>query len=321
MSSLEEKLVLVEFRSFNKELQHCSNAILSAEKYIRKMRGGSQAILVRANDSKYYVVKMMGNPQGPNILANERLGSFIAKSVGLPVTDGKGIYLSDSFIESHPALWFELASERLRPKKGVHYGSPFVGQPSGPERPSEYISPSIINTITNRDSFLGMYLLDVWANHQDRRQAILLRAPNDCTRRAFFIDHGHMFGGPEWKFQESPRSSLHVETAVYSDLWEDEQIASWISHIQTVVPEVLSCVVPRIPSEWHIGDLRELIGVLGDRLSRLPELVQTDIAKFWQHPGQKSKDDRLQLPSSEIRAHRNSEARSSIHLGSTTVCA
>jgi hypothetical protein len=294
MSSLEEKLRLVEFRSFNKELQHCSNAILSAEKYIRKMKGGSQSILVQANDGRYYVVKMIGNPQGPNVLANERLGNFIAKSIGLPTAEGKGIYLSDSFIDSHPDLWFELASGGLRPNKGVHYGSTFVGQPCGPERPSEYISPSRVNMITNRDSFLGMYLLDVWANHRDSRQAVLLRASADCTQKAFFIDHGHMFGGPKWNFQESPGSALHLEKAIYSDL---------------------------LPSEWYSGDLRELIGVLNDRLPRLPELVQTDVAKFWQHPRQESKENAAQLLNSGISNLRNSDARSSSHRGSTSVCA
>ena len=321
MSSQEEKLRLVEFRSFNKELQHCSNAILSAEKYIRKMNGGSQSILVQANDGRYYVVKMIGNPQGPNILANERLGSFIAKSIGLPTAEGKGIYLSDSFIDSHPDIWFELASGALRPNKGVHYGSAFVGQPCGPERPSEYISPSRINMITNRDSFLGMYLLDVWANHQDSRQAVLLRESADCTQRAFFIDHGHMFGGPKWNFQESAGSALHLETAIYSDLWEDEQIASWISRIQTIVPEILSCIAPRIPSEWYSGDLRELIGVLDGRLPRLPELVQTDVAKFRRHPRQKSKENAPQLPNSGISVLRNLDTGSSSDRAFTSVCA
>jgi hypothetical protein len=264
---------------------------------------------------------MTGNPQGPNILANELLGSFIAKSVGLPVSEGKGVYLSDSFIDSHPDLWFELASGRHRPDKGIHFGSAFVGQSSGQERPSEYISPSRINRITNRDSFLGMYLLDVWANHQDSRQAVLLRAQTDCTQKAFFIDHGHMFGGPEWNFQESRGSALHLETAVYSDLWGDEQIASWISHIQTVVPEVLSCVAPRIPSQWYKGDLGWLIGVLGDRLPCLTELVRTDVAKFWQLPQQKSTDDTLQLPNSGMHNLKTSGTRSSIHRGSATVCA
>jgi hypothetical protein len=54
---------------------------------------------------------------------------------------------------------------------GLYFGSRIVGQPSGPERSSEYICPSRINCIAKGDAFLGMYILDVWTNHQDSRGA------------------------------------------------------------------------------------------------------------------------------------------------------
>ncbi|MCU1248987.1 MAG: hypothetical protein JWQ49_2016, partial [Edaphobacter sp.] len=77
----------VEFDSFHKEEHPCSTVFLSANKYIRKMKGGSQSILVQCDDNRFYVVKMAGNPQGSNILANEFLGSVIARAVGLPVAE------------------------------------------------------------------------------------------------------------------------------------------------------------------------------------------------------------------------------------------
>ena len=304
---------LVEFCSFHNESSHCSNAILSANKFIRKMKGGSQSVLVQANDTKFYVVKMVGNPQGANTLANELLGSWIANSVGLPVAEGKGIYLSDSFIDAYPDSWFDLPSGRCRPEKGVHFGSLLVGQPSGQMRPTEYISPSRVDTITNRDAFLGMYILDVWANHQDSRQAVFRSASNDCFQEAFFIDHGHMFGGPEWNFQERPGIALHQEMAVYSGLLEDQQIASWISHIRTVIPEVLSWAAAVIPSEWYKGDLSLLVVTLVDRFPNLMELVQADRAKSVRLIQQKSKNDILRLSGSRIHNVGASDARSSVH--------
>jgi hypothetical protein len=274
------KVGLVELRSFKDKLYPCSNAVLSANKYIRKMKGGSQSNLVRANDGRYYVVKMTDNPGGPNVLANEHMGSLIAEAVGLPVAEAKGISLSDSFIDSHPDLWFGLRSGVRRPNSGVHFGSLLVGQTSGAERPTEYIGPSRVNMITNREAFLGMYLLDVWANHQDRRQAILRRTSNDA-QEVFFIDHGHMFGGPEWNFKENPSSTLHSEMAVYANLWQDEQIASWISRFQAIVPEVLTSVAHSMPSQWYKGEIAELIGRLAERLANLPELIQEDAARTW----------------------------------------
>jgi hypothetical protein len=61
------------------------------------------------------------------------------------------------------------------------------------------------------------------------------------------MDDGHGFGGLEWNFHERPGYALHRERTVYSDLWVDEHIASWISHFQTLIPEVFSSVAACIP--------------------------------------------------------------------------
>ncbi|WP_353072156.1 HipA family kinase [Tunturiibacter gelidoferens] len=119
----------IEFYSLYKEEHPCSTVFLSANKYIRKMKGGSQSILVQCDDNRFYVVKMAGNPQGPNVVANEFLGSVIAGAVGLPVAESMLIHLSDHFIDSDPDIWFELPSERKRPDAGLHFGSLPVGQP------------------------------------------------------------------------------------------------------------------------------------------------------------------------------------------------
>ena len=303
---------LVEFRSFEDALHPCSNAILSANKYIRKMRGGSQSIFVRANDGKYYVVKMADNPIGPNLLANEYMGSLVAKAVGLPVAQPRGLFFSDSFIDRHPNLWFELPFGVRRPENGVHFGSLLIGQTSGAERPTEYISPSRIDRITNREAFLGMYLLDVWANHQDNRQAIFRRS-SDHTQEVCFIDHGHMFGGPEWNFQDNLGSALHLELAVYTDLWQDEQIALWISRFQSVIPEALKLATPCIQPGWYKGNLAKLIETLTDRLANLAKLVEEDAARNWRPSKQKNINEALRLSDSGIHDLGTPGARSAFY--------
>jgi len=52
---------------------------LYAEQHVRRMRGGSQAHLMRASDGAFYVVKFQNNPQSPRVLANE----MFATQVGL----------------------------------------------------------------------------------------------------------------------------------------------------------------------------------------------------------------------------------------------
>jgi hypothetical protein len=314
-------LGVLKFNSFKNESIYCSNAILSANKFIRKMKGGSQSILVQANDSRYYVVKLADNPQGANILANEALGSVIVQTAGLPVAEGKGICLTDRFIDDHLDLWFEHPEGNRRPNKGMHFASLFVGQPSGQERPTEYISPSRINMITNREAFLGMYILDVWANHKDNRQAILRKSTKDCSQEVFFIDHGHMFGGPEWDLQSNPGASFHLEKAVYADLWQDEDVASWISHFQTVIPPVLSCVIGCIAPQWYKGNIDALLGCLADRLGKLSELVDADATKNWQVIQQKIKNEPMRLSDSGIHDLRTSDARSALPRDPSVACA
>jgi hypothetical protein len=256
---------------------------------------------------------MAGNPQGPNVVANEFLGSVIAGAVGLPVAESMAIHMSDHFIDREPDLWFELSSGRKRPDAGLHFGSLLVGQPSGPQRPSEYISPSRINTIANRDAFLGMHILDVWANHQDNRQAVLVRRSDEGTQQASFIDHGHMFGGPDWSFRERPGAAFHLERTVYSELWHDELVSSWIFHFQTVIPEVLSWVTSILPSRWYNGDLRSLMEELIHRLSNLTELVQKDATRSRQFMHQNSENDTLRLSDSGIHKLRTPDTRSAFY--------
>ncbi|WP_213803506.1 HipA family kinase [Granulicella sp. dw_53] len=267
---------LVEINPFHMEEYLCSTVSLSAVKFVRKMKGGSQSILVQCDDGRFYVVKMIGNPQGANILSNEFLGSAIGAAVGLPVTEGRIIHISNSFLDGEPEAWFESQSGRRRPDAGLHFGSLLVGQPFGSERPNEYFSRSKVSTIANRNRFLGMYILDIWANHQDNRQAIFLPGVDGRSQAFFFIDHGHMFGGPNWIFQERPGGALHLESSIYDSLWNDDIVSSWISHFRKTVPEVLNRIPSIIPARWYNGNLQRLVDTLTHRLARLTELVEAE---------------------------------------------
>src|SRR3984885_15783172 len=276
------------------------------------MRGGSQSILVQCDDRRYYVVKMTGNPQGGNTLANEVLGSIIVGAVGLPVAEGRAIYISDRFIDGEPDLWFELPSGTRRPDAGLHFGSLLVGQPSGPARPSEYIGRSRAGTITNRPAFLGMSILVVWANHQDNRQAIFLKTSND-KQEVFFIDHGQMFGGSGWNFQERPGIAYHLEGSVYARLWHEETVSSWISHFRTILPDVLGFATSIIPSQWYNGDLHRLVEELGHRVCHITELVQRDVTNTQHFTPQEIENDTLRLSDSGIHLFRTPNTRSTIY--------
>ncbi len=58
---------------------------VTAVKYIRKMRGGSNAQLMLADDGQYYVVKFRNNPQHQRILINELLCYVLLDYLQLPI--------------------------------------------------------------------------------------------------------------------------------------------------------------------------------------------------------------------------------------------
>jgi hypothetical protein len=305
-------LEFVEFDPSHKEEHPCSAVSLSAVKFVRKMNGGSQSILVQCDDHKYYVVKMTGNPKGGNALANEVLGSMVIGAVGLPVAEGRAIYISDRFIDDEPDLWFELPFGNRRPEAGLHFGSLLVGQPSGPTRPLEYLSRSKVETITNRSAFLGMYILDVWANHQDNRQAIFLKTSSN-TQEVFFIDHGQMFGGSGWNFQERPGIARHPEGSVYAKLWHEKTVSAWISHFRMILPDILGFAASIIPSQWYNGDLHRLMDELSHRVCHITELVQKDVTNTQHFTLQEIENDTLRLSDPGIYVFRTPNTRSTIY--------
>jgi hypothetical protein len=71
------------------------------------------------------------------------------------------------------------------------------------------------------------------------------------TQEAIFIDHGHMFCGPEWNFEGDFTSPLHLGLAVYTDLWQDDQIARWISRFQSLIPKVMKSEPQSMLGEWY----------------------------------------------------------------------
>jgi hypothetical protein len=60
---------------------------INAIAHISRLRGGSQAQVMLADDGNKYVVKFLGNPQHDRVLANEYLASRLAQLIGLSVSE------------------------------------------------------------------------------------------------------------------------------------------------------------------------------------------------------------------------------------------
>src|SRR5947209_12423 len=104
---------------------------VEAVQHVRRMRGGAQAHLMRADDGHFYVVKFQNNPQHLRVLANELLATRLAEAVGLPVPVTKVIDVSEWLVAHTPELKMQLSGSGSGAacKPGFQFGARYVVNP------------------------------------------------------------------------------------------------------------------------------------------------------------------------------------------------
>jgi hypothetical protein len=222
-----------------------------ADAFLRKMRGGSQSVLVGASDGKFYVLKLKNNPQGPNTLFNEAFGAILAQHLELPVPKWSPVHLGSHFIERNPDLSFTLPNGICAPSPGLHFGSEFVSGARGDEV-YEIVPHQWMERIRNPQVFIGMMFLDIWTEHVDRRQALFVERSGSRILEAIFVDHGHMFGGPFGSDRlKNARGCLYSHQNVYRRAFESADIHTWPSRIESLSETMLRAMMNVIPCEWR----------------------------------------------------------------------
>jgi hypothetical protein len=130
----------------------------------------------------------------------------------------------------------------------------------------------------NQFDYWGIYVFDIWVNHQDQRQCIYRQNRQDGRTEVFFVDNGHLFGGPDWKgFAEKCRSLFLPRFPL--SINEENAAELWISHMRTQGPRILREGICLIPREWYKGDISELERILLARLTNLSDLVEKELRK------------------------------------------
>jgi hypothetical protein len=141
------------------------------------------------------------------------MGTELYRAFGLPVANWRPLRVTKSFLDKHWVLWSKTPSGgRPRPPIGLCFGSRFL-EGSG-DLLFEYLSGSQIHRVNNRRAFGLAWLLDVCASNSDGRQAIFRQDP-DGALTGIFIDHGHMFGGPNGTDQPPVPRSRYWDYRIY----------------------------------------------------------------------------------------------------------
>jgi hypothetical protein len=227
--------------------------------FIRKLRGGSQPILAQASDGFLYVVKFTNNPQGRNISFNEAMGTELYQAAGLPVPVWKPLVLTEEFLNRNNLCWIETAEGFVRPESGLCFGSRYLGGDG--EKLWEILPRSSFARIANAGDFYLAWLVDICAAHTDNRQAVFEDRPGGI--QAVFVDHGHMFSGPEGM---SPRPNYRA--SAYLDMRIYERTSNIAQTVLDLDGDTLLRRAKHLPTGWltdtALRNFSECLGLLAD---------------------------------------------------------
>jgi len=257
-----------------------------ALEYIHRMHGGSQAKLVRCSDGRYYVIKFQNNPQGAKILANELLGTLMARRIGLPVPEPAIVEVYPQLVRHTEELVIEHVSTRVPCHSGLCFGSLYGNGQASLGRPAhtyDWLPDDQLQRVENLSEFLGMLAFDKWAGNADARQTIFVPAePNQLPYRSYrvlMIDQGLCFNGANWNFLDIPRQGLCPRRAAYASVGGMEAFEPWLSRLDhDVCQDTLKQDGQEIPPEWYGGDagsLAQLLASLDERRKRVGSFLQS----------------------------------------------
>lgn len=237
---------------------------------IRRLPGESRSVLARCNDGLYYIIKFAGNPKGENSLANEVLGYQLADMLDLPTPQFRLAKVSKRSLYESPIDWFSDYPNGLLKGK-YHLAIPFLGMPEGLDTTETVPSWNYL-LFRRRNKFLGMLLLDIWANNQAARQVVFARGEQGTT--PYFVDFGSMFGGGKGIFDDSKFAGMYFDNRFYAPELQSHTIDWWIDIMRAQLPDVLSYGYRQIPPEWYGPSYFEVRQTLRGRLPNLIDIAR-----------------------------------------------
>lgn len=257
------------------QLGHCP--VVPIRQFLREMRGGSQARLVRAADSQVYVAKFSNNPQGRRTLINERIASYLIEKLGIASPSTVLLSLSDEIIRQEDAC-FRVGTGRVPIVAGIHLG---ITCPANPftTRILDVAPPRLYGLVENRSDFALTYVFDIWVSQTDRRQAIFvpLKKHASLRLRAYMIDHGFSFSGSQWAFCDGP---VFFPEAITLGLSMESLCQKAVARISALPERDIMGAIESIPASWYEGDqmlLARLLESLCRRRDRLSLLVNNNL--------------------------------------------
>lgn len=225
---------------------------------IRNLRGRSQAVLVQANDGLRYVVKFAGG-----LPFNEGGGSELYRACKLQVPSWKPLLVTDGFLDRNPDCWIQRTEGRLRPDPGLYFGSRFLGGDG--IRLLEILPGTSFKQLRNHESFWLAWMVDICAKHTGNRQAIFVEDAEGWFD-AYFVNHGHLFGGSEWEQEQYFDASQYLDQRVYQCLCSQKR-RNFPTIAGSIDVDQLWQRVEALPNDWKTETTLKRFAECLDRLS------------------------------------------------------
>jgi hypothetical protein len=239
-----------------------------ATKYLQRLRGGSQPVVVEASDGLLYVVKFCNNIQGANVAFNESIGTELYCALKLAVPFWKPLIVTDSFLDRNPDCWMYTKEGRLRPASGPCFASRFMDGKG--KVIFEFPTRNQFKRISNCNSFWLSWMIDICADHADNRQALFVESTKGRLK-AYFIDQGHLFGGPDGTLHPRIRASRYLDGRIYPELSLNDMLGFQNAALH-LDQDCLWNKVKLLPNDWKTGSAIEAFLRCLDRLSSAEEL-------------------------------------------------
>lgn len=248
---------------------------IHAVQHVRRMRGGAQAQLMRADDGHFYVVKFQNNPQHVRVLANEFLATRLAERIGLPVPATEIITVDRWLIANTRELSIDLAGSMVPCHAGLQFGARYVCDPAEGQV-FDYLPETMLARLKNGGAFAGMLALDKWLGNANGRQAVFSKKTSERKYSATFIDQGYCFNAGEWDFPDSALRGVYARNCVYRDVTGWEQFEPWLARIEKFDPAQVRDIAGEIPPPWTGDDwpaLENLVETIIARRAKVRELI------------------------------------------------
>lgn len=252
--------------------------LVRIEAVIRKLRGGSQAHLVRGDDGRCYAAKFRNNPQGNRALINEWIAHRLLRKLNIPTPNIRLLSLDKESAKS-PDLYFSVGSKQVRIEPGIHLGSEC---PVDPDQTAifDYLPRRLLSKVCNLADFSKIFVIDQWLCQQDSRQAIFFRARSPASSlnlRVVFIDHGLALGGLDWEFRDSHLRGLYFDRTVYPKNLP-AACQETMDSVHSMEDADLHAASDGLPEEWFQNEtekelLRGVMAILSRRRSQIHSLI------------------------------------------------